>query len=106
IALVIGTTVVYRQLHFIQSRNIGLDKEQVVQLDLPLVDLQRGKTLQNELSRNPHILNSTLTDFNYIYGFSRVAMLPEGANDNEMNSIPVFAVDEHFLNTFKIPLVS
>ncbi len=106
IGLIIGTSVVYKQLRYIQSRNIGLNKDQVVQLTLPLADQAKGKTIQTELQRNPHVLNATLTDFSFSDGTSSVAMLPEGANENEINSIPVIAIDENFLSTFKIPLVA
>jgi putative ABC transport system permease protein len=106
ISLIIGTTVVYRQLQYIQNRNIGLDKEQVVQLELPLIDQGKGKRLQSELSKNPRVLSTTLTAFSYSYGISRVAILPEGANENELTSLPVIAVDENFLTTFKIPLIT
>ena len=106
IALIIGTTVVYRQLHYIQHRNLGFEKEQIVQLELPLADHDKGQRLQSEFGKNPRIRNSSLTDFSFSDGFSRVAILPEGANENEMNSLPVISVDEHFLSTFKIPIVA
>jgi putative ABC transport system permease protein len=106
IALIIGTTVVNSQLRYIQNRNLGLNKEQVVQIALPLADQVKGKLLQTELERNPHILHSSLTDFSFSGGISSVAILQEGANENELNSLPVISVDEQFLTTFKIPLVT
>ncbi len=106
IGLIIGTIVVYRQLRYIQERNLGLDKEQVVQVEIPPVDQAKGSILQTSLATNPHITNVSLNDFSFSNGFSSVAVLPEGANENELNSLPVISVDEHFIPTFKIALLT
>ena len=106
IILIIGTAVMYQQLNFIQHRNIGVQKEQVLQVDLPLAFQGKGKILQTELQKAPHVLNSSLTDFNFSFGISSIAVLPEGASQNEVNSLPVISVDENFLSTFGASLVS
>jgi putative ABC transport system permease protein len=106
IGLIIGTIVVYRQLRYIQERNLGLDKEQVVQVEIPPADQAKGKILQTSLATNPRITNVSLNDFSFSNGFSSVAVLPEGANENELNSLPVISVDEHFIPTFKITLLT
>jgi putative ABC transport system permease protein len=59
ISLVIGiaTLVVYRQLHFLNSRELGYNKDQVVAMDIPYSLLEKYDAFQNELLKNSGIKN-------------------------------------------------
>jgi putative ABC transport system permease protein len=106
IILIVGTGIVLKQLKFIQNRNIGLNKEQVVEIEMRRADQPKGETLVKELSKNSSVLNASLTNFSFKYGISNIAVLPEGAASNEITSQSVISVDENFLKTFQIPLVA
>ena len=64
VVLIIGSMTVYRQLKFIQSKNLGLDREQV--LYFPLEGKLRGSynALKNELIKHPGIQAVTSTSQN------------------------------------------
>ncbi len=55
IVIIIGTMVVYKQLHFMLTRNIGFNKEQVLVVRRP--DVLKGslEAFKNDLLRNPNI---------------------------------------------------
>jgi putative ABC transport system permease protein len=106
IVLIAGTGLVLQQLRYIQNRKIGLNKEQVIEIGIRRADLPKGETLIKELSKNTGVLNATLTDFSFKDGISNIAVLPQGAAENEITSQAVISVDYNFLKTFQIPLAA
>jgi len=60
--LIVGTAIVYLQIDYMKSRDIGVDLNQVMALQVPSHEegelelyVEKYKTLQNELMRNPNI---------------------------------------------------
>jgi putative ABC transport system permease protein len=106
IVLIAGTGLVLQQLRYIQNREIGLNKEQMIEIGIRRADLPKGETLVKELSKNAGVLNATLTDFSFKDGISNIAVLPQGAAENEITSQAVISVDYNFLKTFQIPLAA
>ncbi len=106
IVLIAGTGIVLQQLRYIQNRELGLNKDQVIEAGLSYADLAKGPTLINELTKKAGVASASLTDFSFKEGISNIAVLPEGAARNEVTSQAVIAVDYDFLKTFQIPLVA
>ena len=58
IVLVISSIVVFRQLDYIQTTDTGLDREQVIVVDVPDRELwDKYETLENELTQNANIIS-------------------------------------------------
>jgi putative ABC transport system permease protein len=104
IVLIAGTGLVLQQLRYIQNRKIGLNKDQIIEIGLRRADLPKGETLIKELTRHTGVIDATLTDFSFKEGISNIAVLPEGAAENEVTSQAVISVDYSFLKTFQVPL--
>ena len=62
IILVASTFIVYRQLHFIQDKNLGFQKENIVYATIPGNAAGRYKTMKEELLKNPNILAVSAKD--------------------------------------------
>lgn len=105
IILIIGVTIILQQLYFIQNKNIGLNRNQVVTIDLKGNAFNKSDLLLKELLRNPHVVNGSLNSFSF-NGISNITVLPEGYSEDEMTSSSVILTDENFLKTFEIPLVA
>jgi putative ABC transport system permease protein len=56
IILLIGTTLIYSQLNYIRHRDLGFDKDHVLEFWTAHADYE---ALKNELRKNPNILNVT-----------------------------------------------
>ena len=106
IILMVATALVYQQLDYLQHKNLGLNKEQVIEVSLSGIDPSKTKTLVNEIKRISSVINVSFTDFSFQEGISTVAMLPEGSSENEITSENVISVDENFLNTMQIELAA
>jgi putative ABC transport system permease protein len=106
IILIAGTIIIFRQMDFLQNKNLGLDKEQILQLRMRDNINPKYQLIKEEMSKVPSVIIATATNFSYGNGISNIAMLPEGAADNEITSEAVFGVDHNFIPTFKIELVA
>ena len=104
IILIIDTTLILQQLDFIQTRNIGLNKEQVLAIELKGIPPQKGKVLIDELKKNPKVVSTSLNNFSF-KGVPNITVLPEGFSQNELSSCPVISVDENFFNTMQIKVI-
>jgi putative ABC transport system permease protein len=62
IALIIGTIVVFRQLHFVQSRDLGFDKEQMLVVDNTwLLGKSGAESFKRELLSQPGVQAAAFT---------------------------------------------
>ena len=57
--LIVSMMVVYRQIDFIQSKNLGYDKDNVIQFDKEGAVAQNTSTFLEELKRVPGIVNAS-----------------------------------------------
>jgi len=105
IILIIGTTLILDQLDFIQNKKLGINKEQVVGIELKGSDQRKGEILLKEFSKNPKVIGATLNSFSF-KGIGKITLLPDGAAENELTACSVFSVDENFLSTMQIELAS
>jgi putative ABC transport system permease protein len=106
IILIAGTIIIFRQMDFLQNKNLGLEKEQLLQLRMRSTVNSKHQLIKEEMAKVPAVMAATATNFSYGNGISSIATLPEGANDNEVTSESVISVDPDFIPTFKISMVS
>jgi ABC-type antimicrobial peptide transport system permease subunit len=59
IVLIIGTIIMYKQLNFIRNKDIGLNKDYVVAIDMNDELRRNYKSFKSELKRNSRIINVT-----------------------------------------------
>lgn len=106
IILIAGTILIFRQMNFLQNKNLGLDKDQILELRMRHGIPSKSELIKAEIVKTRGVLSASFTNFSYSESMSSVAVLPEGAGENEISSEPVISVDEDFLSTFKIDLIS
>jgi putative ABC transport system permease protein len=108
IVLLAGTIVISRQMHFIQSRNLGYDREQVITIPVREAETQKAaETIRADYLRNPNVLGVTVSNAvpakidNYFGGIQ--TQTDEGATIK--TNFGVGYIDECFLDFYKIGLV-
>jgi putative ABC transport system permease protein len=107
IILLVGTVVIYRQLKFIKDRNPGFEKASL--LYMPMTGDMWGKqeALKAELKANPLTNDATIiTDLPTNLGGWTLDVNWDGKDRQSQISIPVMAVDEEFVHTFRMQIVS
>ena len=101
--LMVGTAVVYRQIYFIQNRNLGFDRENVISLNLE-GDLSKNfKAFKQDVLQTPGIKYITTASDHpmAIYNSSGDLEWP-GKPANEASSISGTFVDYDFFETLNI----
>jgi putative ABC transport system permease protein len=109
IALLISTTIVFQQLHFMQNASLGFNKDHIVHLVYP-GGLDKGyESFRTQLLLDPHI--RSLTRSTRIPGGRLLD--EQGASTESGDSLrPVTAdikylcVDQDYLSTFGVPIVA
>jgi len=107
IVFIIGTGVVYRQLHYVQNKVLGFDKEQVVVL--PMGDPRARQvylTFKDRVLQSPHVL--ALSGTNSVPGglINVMLLLPEGAEVGNEVTMEAFFVDHDFVKTMGLELAA
>ncbi|MCF0060270.1 ABC transporter permease [Dyadobacter chenwenxiniae] len=104
IVMILGTIVVYRQLEYMRSSDLGFDQQQVITLSLKGPAAQKSaEVLKNRLLANPLIKKVSLADGNVGDGLNNKTTFTFYAKGAE---IPIgteyFHVDADFLDVMKI----
>ncbi len=118
IALIAGTVIIFRQLHFLENQPVGYDREAIVTVPLFSQDLNnifggvdgavrsRLNALENELIAHPGIDASTLSATVLGVGVVARRVEPEGVDTEGRLYTPSFSVDYDFLETYGLELVA
>jgi len=109
VILMVSTLVIYNQLQFIQNRNIGFNKENLLYMKMPDVgDLKNNKdAMRATLAQYPDITNYTFTDelpTNLTRGGSQLTW--RGMSPGTQVLAYRLRVDEDFANTFGIRMAA
>ena len=105
--MLIGTLVIYGQMQYVRTKDLGFDKEQMMQIDFrSRADVEKWNVLKNELLQNPNIagVGSSSTTPGNGYGKNVFNIeTEEGPMDNR--GIDNYRVDYDFFTTLGIEVI-
>ena len=108
IVLIIGTMVVFRQLHYIQTRDLGFNKEQVLIVDGADALDDNAAVFKKEVIQLSGVKGGTLSSYLPVSKSSRntynIFKDPVQTASNSFN-IETWAIDEEYLPTIGIKLL-
>lgn len=101
--LIISTATVYKQLQFIKTRDLGIDKENIVVIPTGL--WYSVGSFKQELLDNPNVLSVSAStqapvDFGWLTGFHW-----SGMESQDTVQASLFWVDEDFAKTYNLEIV-
>jgi putative ABC transport system permease protein len=107
IVLIIGITIILKQLHYIEHKKLGFDKEHVVALpftgDAILNSLD---AIKRELKDYPGIINVAISsDYLSPWTIHRDAFLPEGYALSQVQIMFQTSIDPEFIPTMGIQII-
>jgi putative ABC transport system permease protein len=108
ILMIAATLVVFRQLEFARSKQLGFNQEQLVVIDINHDDVQSNfLAVKNELLRDAAVRNVTVSS--RVPGdwksFRRINVVREGESETESQAMYFNGVDEDFVATYEVELV-
>lgn len=104
IVLIACTTVVAEQMDYVQSKNLGFDREQIVVMPLNNGIRNSYEAFRRETLRSPDILNVALSEQVPARAGNGTAYLFEGMDD--VIGLSRLFVDERFLETYGVEIVA
>ncbi len=105
--LVIAAVIIQQQIHFIDSRPLGFDPEQVITIPIQSDYLRTHyETVKKEMEAIPGVLAVSASGNQPGGSDWGIPSLAEGFNSDDMPPMRVMAVDPGFLETFGMELVS
>jgi putative ABC transport system permease protein len=104
ISLIIGTLIIKNQLEYIQKKNLGFNKDQVVVIHKTDNLGNNIDTFKEELLKIPGIISASKSTNLMGYHFEYAALFPEGAKSEKNHIICYVDTDHDFLNTYQMEL--
>ena len=110
ITLIAATLVVYGQLSYMQNKNLGFDKEQVLVLDArnPASEGLAGnyQNIKNELLKHSAVQQVSSSGRIPGFGSGGGVMFPEGLPEGESRDMSYFGVDHDYVKTMGLKVIA
>jgi len=107
VALIIGTIVVYRQMKFMQNKDLGFDKDQIITIPNSYALGKNEKVFEQEMLKHPGIVSATLSNYKPVgpSSYNNALAYPKG-NDQLIVDGVDYHVDEQYIPTMGMKMVS
>jgi putative ABC transport system permease protein len=108
IFLIIGTLVIYNQLNYIQTKNLGYNRSQVLVIKNVFELNNQAKLFKQKVKEIPGVINATMTGFLPTSGFKSTAIYYKDATLNEKTSMfpQSWQVDEDYVPTLDMKMAA
>ncbi len=107
VALIIGTVVVWQQMKYIQNKNLGYDKEQLLTIPNSYALGKNEEVYKQEMLNDPRIINATISSYKPAgpSSGSNALAYPLG-HDNEIMRTQEYHVDEQYIPTLGMKMAT
>lgn len=104
IIMIAATLFVYQQIKFIQSKDLGFDKEHILIVELTDGLKEKKEVLQNSIESFPGVVSTSMTRTALGgRGSGSTYVVPEGFNPDEVE-VRMFPVDGYFQRTYQLQM--
>ena len=105
IALIVGTLIIYNQVQFVNNKNLGFNKEQVLTLPYPQNTHNLSEnSLRQEITSIPGVLNVGFSTYLPGTGFNMRNIRPEGRTEEESILMQQLSIEPNLLPTLGIKI--
>ncbi len=106
IALMVGTGVVYQQMQFINTADLGYNRDQVITMQQSGDAISRSTTFRTELLRNSNIISVGSASNRVGQQLGRTNIIPEGYDVNNNMITSTMVADESFIPAMDMKMTS
>ncbi len=108
VILIVGTLIIKEQLHYIQSKSLGFNKEQVLVLHDAYALQEKLEAFKNEALRNSSIVSATVSGYLPVSSNrSDTNFWPEGQNAGDHSvSMQIWTADYGYIETMGMEIVA
>lgn len=108
IFLIIGTIVVYKQLHYIQTKKLGFNKDQVLIINGTGSLRQQGNAFMNEVLKMKGVVSGTFSGYLPVSSSSRTdnTFSKEAVMDSKNGfNMQTWTIDENYIGTMGMEII-
>jgi putative ABC transport system permease protein len=105
ILLIFGTVIVYEQLFYLRSKDLGFDKEHIIKFELRGGLRQNYGAIKQELLKNANILAICTTNRSFFRRFATDGAKWQGKEEGERPIMAIHSVDFDYVDVFDIKMV-
>ncbi len=105
ITLIISTLVIYRQTDYIQSKDLGMNRENLIFARLRGALSENFYDFKNKLLQSPDIVNVTQITSSYYIGSNSGGLIWEGKENEDDVLIGVESADYDFIETMEMQMI-
>ncbi|MGH2649032.1 MAG: ABC transporter permease, partial [Ginsengibacter sp.] len=107
VALIIGTIVVYQQMKYIQNKDLGYNKEQLITIPNSYALGKNEQVFKQQMLQDPRIINATASYYKPAgpTNYNNALAYPQG-NDHLIVGGVEYHVDENYIPTLGMKMVS
>ena len=107
IALIIGTIVIFRQVRYLQSAELGFNPKNIILLPIHRTGIANVfPTFKEEILKNPDIVSVTAVDDIVGAAHNTHEFRHKGMTEDEWRFYPALVVHDDFIKTFEIEIVA
>jgi len=107
IVLIIGTIIIYNQLSYMKNKDLGFDKEHLINIPIYKNSLRTNyRAVKEEFLKNPNIISVCVSDFSSGGAWENTAVIWEGAAENQEVYMRSIKAGPDFMDTYKIEMVA
>jgi len=106
IILLVGTAVIYTQLHYIRNKELGFDKEHVVVIQRTEKLGSQQLAFKNQLYQNPDVLSAAFTDSLPQMLLEAKVFQKQGEGSQENNTLITITADYDLLETYGLKMIA
>lgn len=107
VSLIISTIVVYQQMKFIENKNIGYDKEQVLTIPNSYALGKNEPVFKEEMLKDSRVVNATMSWYKPAgpSNYNNALAYPQGEENHLLNAVE-YHVDEQYIPTMGMQLAA
>jgi putative ABC transport system permease protein len=105
IVLLVGTAVIYSQLHYIRNKELGFDKEHVVVIQRAEKLGGQQQAFKNQLYQNSDVVSASFTDSLPQILLEAKVFQKEGEDSQENNTLITITADYDLLEAFGLKMI-
>jgi predicted permease len=107
ILLIVGTAIIYKQIQFIQEKNLGLDREDLVYMNLEGALVENYQALKQELIQQPGIQSVTASSQHPLtVGNSTTSVVWDDKKPDDQILFSIINADYDFVKTMEMELLN
>ncbi|HRO47167.1 ABC transporter permease [Agriterribacter sp.] len=107
VALIIGTIVVYQQMKYIQNKDLGYNKNQIITIPNSWALGNNERVFKQQMLQDPRILSATLSWYKPAgpSDYNNALAYPQSDADRIVNGVD-FHVDDQYIPTMEMKIVN